>query len=191
MTMWDDIAEKVSARETGKGASGRSCREKYEALCRAATVKRRTHSSRSGDHEEEWDTIDELLFECIEMTEAHEQETERAKVQDAKRIAAVTQRQGELKEETMQSLAGRRCTTDESDSTPSTSGSDAEGKERGKKKKKRADMRSLMVQSLEQSRVQFERQEAATKAFTDTVDKRMAESNALFAQLIANMKKNG
>jgi hypothetical protein len=188
MTMWDDIAEKISAREGGKGASGRSCREKYETLYRAATVKRRTHSSRSGDHEEKWETIDELLFECIEMTEAHEQEIERAKARDAKRIASVTQRQSELKEETMQSLAGRRRTTDESVSTSSTSGTDAEGKDRGKKKK-RADMRSLMVQSLEQNRVQFERQEAATQAFTDTVDKRMAESNALFAQLIANMKK--
>ena len=203
--IWNEIAAKVAAKEESKGVTvtGRACREKFDKLCAEAKVKHKTASSRSGDAEN-WDPIDQLLFECNELSEEYTAVTEQAKKDLEARASAVTKRQAELKEETMRTLSKRGKSKNEaregaaaSSSSSSASSDDVveEKKEEQKERKRRVDTRSLMAQNLEQNREnmelnrqQFERHDASVRQFTETVDKRMAESNQLFALMISKMK---
>ena len=104
---WDTIAHAVTARFGGRAkALGRGCREKFEALCREAKAKQESASQRSGDSES-WDELDQLLFQCNDEQATYAATAKLAKESEEKEIAGRTERQGELKEDTMRSLSQR------------------------------------------------------------------------------------
>ena len=209
---WEDIAHCINRKHPSAVASGRACREKYQQLCRTATQQHRTHAQRSGDAES-YDAVDQALLECIEATQEHELQSERTKEDVKRRAAAITQRQSELKEDTMQTLSGRKRPSSVSPTSMSSSSSSAvdgpeeddakyekeEEADRGSGRKKRLNIRTLIAESIEANSVRFAAQEKQTAAImasqekssdrlTDVVEKIMGSTNAILSQLIANNK---
>lgn len=208
-TMWDSIAEHVTQRDGGRvPATGRGCREKFELLCKEAKAKQQSASERSGDSES-WNPVDQMLFECNDEIAAYIAASQHAKEKEEKVAAERTQRQTELKEETMQTLSQRqsrkrRGSVSSSDSatvSASDIADDSEDREPEQRKRKRTDVRSLVKQSVELNRAHFAAQEAALQEqlamqreqlaaaneYNKTIDKHMGESNSLFARMIAKM----
>ena len=222
--MWEAIADAVSIRAGGRvTATGRSCREKFEALCSQAKAKQQSASQRSGDSES-WDESDQLLFDCNDEQAAYAATSKESKEREEKATAERTGRQSELKEDTMQSLSqrsgsGRRQpaasgddgavrseeagTVDLTEERGSSAVEDSEGSATAPtpRKRQRTDMRTLLKDSMELHRSHFTKHEVATEEqlalqrqhlsaiadYNKTIDKRMGESNSLFAQMINKM----
>jgi len=187
--MWDSIADAVTARLRAVGgtvtATGRSCREKFEALCREAKVKQQSASQRSGDSES-WDELEQLLFECNDEQAAHAASSREAKEKEEQTALYRTSRQSELKEDTMRTLSQRQRKGREKMRTSAASSSatrpedavavdlteernseepeDSEtSSSEPRKRRRRMDMRAVLKDSMELQREHFTKQEAAVE----------------------------
>jgi len=214
---WNEIAKVISTKEIGNTvATGRACKDKYDQLYSAALAQKKSESKRSGSAEE-YAEIDQLLLECIEETEQFIATTEKAKADQERRAKTITQRQNEMKEETMLSLGARRnlkrhaeITSNPvlpSSSSPhnnSLSSSSSEGAENKtehvhvpitkQEKRVRSDTRTLIARSLAQNEHHFERIIDVNERIIDvtrqhiaTVKEGMTRSNDLFERLIDRM----
>jgi hypothetical protein len=183
MTAWDEIAVLINTAEGKNGnplAVGRSCREKFNDLILNQQNKMKSATSRSGQAES-WEGIDKMLYECSESERLFRLACTAAKQRDVERAAAVTQRQDELKQETMITFSKRGRDSD--------SDLDSGEKKHREEKKKRQTTQDLIKQGHELEAERFKKQQEAFQNYTQTVDKRMGEGNNLLAALIDLQRK--
>ena len=191
-TQWDGIADEVSRRAAGRvNTTGRGCREKFEALCREAKARQQSASQRSGD-EESWTDVDKMLFDCNDEAASWAAAAQQAREQDEKEAAQRTERQTELKEETMQSLSqrrsrqtrspvsaaalarvrsGSRAAVDLTDEKVSESADSSESGAPDGRKRRRTDVRSLLRESLDAQHTHFAAQRVSADRQVDAVER--------------------
>jgi hypothetical protein len=182
---WLAIAALINdcAAAGGVKTSHRSCREKYDALCKAALLKRRTAESRSGDAES-WEEIDELLYECTDATAEYNRTANETASRARTEEEGKTSRQEKLREDTMRKL-GRREERGEGKEDKSETSEESGGSSAAKKQ--RVNVRGLVKQSMEQSERQHKEQTEALKTHTNSMREAMDKSNKLFEMFLEKL----
>lgn len=125
--IWKTVCAKLAEQIGGDGPAPemRSCQKRYDTLYEKAVKQRNTASGRSGDHDEKFEEIDQLLIECIEQTTEHERKLEEAKEKDAAKQAQINATQARLRNHTIHQLSKRSRITPSSASSSRSSSSSA------------------------------------------------------------------
>jgi hypothetical protein len=191
---WERIADAIVKAKGDRGVlTHRACRTKYSSECDKQKGRDRTASSRSGSTES-WGAYEKLVYECNRLTTLWELSKKEEDDKEMKRANAVTQRQSELKEETMRTLRSRdevgSSSSESSSSTPSSGGEERPAK--------RANIRGIAIEhnrlmelAMKQSEAQREKANSLMENYVRTVDSRMEQGNSLLASLISAVSRQG
>lgn len=158
--VWRRIAELYHERlsgarlSTSKRPDGRACQLRYEKLYDHRKSLDKQPEQRSGSSEE-FEEIDQLLFTCVEETEAHKSRTEEEKKRESDKHAERARTQERLREHTRTTLSKRlpsASSRSPSESSPSSSSaeskSDSEVAGRGEGHPKKMKLALQIQQSM-------------------------------------------